>query len=182
MLVSHWQNVPVTTGYANILYQNTEIASKGVFDSSVREKNLDDANVLMAEPHLISQVNVSALDLDPKRDSAKLFKEQCPDCMEKFAKAALRAAYAGTLYCAIKEGKKDVFLTLPGCGSFKNDLSWVADIFEEFEHTILKSANLNITLVAVEVNGNLHTGKDAAAWDRIQKVAHRTGGAIVSKR
>jgi hypothetical protein len=184
--VGHWKNIPVTTGYANILYQSEGIKKEQNLNSAAREKNPDDANVYISHPHLISQVNVTALDLNQKRGiTTKLFKSQSPDNWkensEKLAKASLQAAYEGTLYCALAENKKNVFLTLVGAGSFENKLDWIADTLESLRtNNVIKHSGLNIHVVVVEINGHLQRKENIKAWKRIQSIATKTGGTITS--
>jgi hypothetical protein len=181
--LDHWKNVPVTTGYANVLFQSKGIEEVKNLNAAARAKNPDDANVLVSPPHLISQVNVSALDVNKNRGGTKtLFEKKCPDNwadnMDKLAQAAIRAAYEGTIYCALLDNKKDVFFTLVGCGSFENKLDWVADTLEYLQSKgIIKDSGLNIRIVAVEING--HFQKENA-WERLKNLATTTGGTISS--
>ena len=184
--VGHWKNIPVTTGYANILYQSEGIKKEQNLNAAAREKNPVDANVFITHPHLISQVNVTALDLNQKRGiTTNLFKSQSPknwkENSEKLARAALQAAYEGTLYCALLENKKNVFLTLVGAGSFENKLDWIADILESLQaNNIIKHSGLNISLVVVEVNGHLQLSENVNVWKRLQHLATTSGGTIKS--
>lgn len=172
-----WQNVPVTTGCSNVLYQSDTIAEAQAegkqFNASVRQKNSVDANTVVAQPCFISQINVSAVDLskDKKTKYIRGFGED--DVLAtKVAKAALKAAYEATIYGAIKTNSKKVFLTLVGCGAFQNKLEWVAEILDNLTDTI-KQSGLDITLVAMDANGHL-SEKQKKAWDVLQNIVTKT--------
>lgn len=182
--VDHWKNSPVTTGYANVLYQNEGIKKQQNLNGAAREKNPEDANVLTSPAHHISQVNVSALDVNKNRGKTQeLFSKKCGEnwanTMDKVAQAALRAAYEGTIYCALLDNKKDLFLTLVGGGSFENKLDWIADTLENLQD-IIKQSGLHITLVTVEINGHLQQPDNVNAWERLKNLATNSGGTITS--
>jgi hypothetical protein len=182
--VDHWSNVPVTTGYANVLYQNEGIKKVQNLNAAAREKNIEDANVLISPPHLISQVNVSALDVNKNRGKTQeLFAKKCGEnwanTMDKVAQAALRAAYEGTIYCALLDNKKNVFVTLVGGGSFENKLEWIVDTLDTLKD-VIKQSGLHISIVVVEINGHLEKPDNKDAWDKLQNLAKTTGGTISS--
>jgi hypothetical protein len=182
--VDHWSNVPVTSGYANVLYQNDGIKKVQNLNGAAREKNPEDANVLISHPHLISQVNVTALDVNKNRGKTQeLFVKKCGEnwanTMDKVAQAALRAAYEGTIYCALLDNKKDVFFTLVGGGSFENKLEWIVDTLDTLKETI-KQSGLNINIVVVEINGHLEQPDNSSAWAKLKNLATSTGGTITS--
>lgn len=182
--VDHWKNAPVTTGYANVLYQSEGIKKQQNLNAAAREKNIDDANVLISPAHFISQVNVAALDVNKNRGKTQvLFASKCGEnwanTMDKVAQAALRAAYEGTIYCALLDNKKDVFFTLVGGGSFENKLDWIVDTLTTLQDTI-KQSGLNINIVVVEINGHLQLPDNKSAWERLQNLALTTGGTISS--
>src|SRR4030095_6684205 len=182
--VDHWSNVPVTTGYANVLYQSEGIKKIQNLNAAAREKNIDDANTLISPPHLISQVNVAALDVNKNRGKTQqLFVTKCGEnwanTMDKVAQAALRAAYEGTIYCSLLDNKKNVFVTLVGGGSFENKLEWIVDTLDTLKN-IIKQSGLNITIVVVEINGHLDQRENKDAWKRLQNLASTTGGTITS--
>ena len=184
--VDHWTNAPVTTGYANVLYQSKGIEEQKNLNAVARAKNTEDANVLISPIHTISQVNVAAVDMNKNRNKtqelfAKKFgsNEAAVEPMLKVAKAALRAAYEGTIYCALVDGKKDVFLTLVGGGSFDNKLEWIVDTLATLKD-VIKQSGLNIHVVVVEINGHLEKPDNKDAWDNLQNLAQTTGGTISS--
>lgn len=184
--VDHWTNAPVTTGYANVLYQSEGIEREKNLNAAARAKNTEDANVLITPIHTISQVNVAAVDMNKNRNKtqelfAKKFgsNEAAAEPMLKIAKAALRAAYEGTIYCALVDGKKDVFLTLVGGGSFDNKLEWIVDTLTTLKDVIKKSG-LNINVVVVEINGHLEKPDNKDAWENLKNLALTTGGTISS--
>jgi hypothetical protein len=182
--VDHWKNVPVTTGFANILYQNEGLKKTQSLSAAAREKNIDDANELIIPPHLISQVNVSALDVNKNRGKTQeLFLKKCgdnwADTMDKVAKAALRAAYEGTIYCALLENKKNVFFTLVGGGSFENKFEWIVDTLVALQD-IIKQSGLNITVAASNSNGHLEKPENINALEQLKNLAKTTGGTISS--
>ncbi len=184
--LDHWKNAPVTTGYANVLYQSEGIKKMQNLNAAAREKNIEDANALVTPPHFISQVNVAALDVNKNRNKtqelfAKRFgdNEAAIEPMHKVAKAALRAAYEGTIYCALLDNKKDVFVTLVGGGSFDNKLEWIVDTLTALKD-VIKQSGLNITIVAVEINGHLQLPDNKDAWENLQNLALTTGGTINS--
>ncbi len=176
-----WQNIPVTTGTSNVLFQSRTIAdaakkSEPFFNSDARPQNRNDANMLVTEPCFISQVNVSAVDRS--EDKKKCIKGFGKDytLADKTAYAALKAAYEATVYAAVKEKKTKVFFTLVGCGAFKNKLEWVADVLDKLSGTITKSG-LDITLIAMDANGHLvETQKES--WNKIKDLATKTKGKI----
>ena len=172
--VSTWKNIPVTTGYANVIYQNANIKTQKAFDFKAREDNIKDANILLDHSHLIHQVNVATFDLDPNRPTIKVLGETHGATL---AQNALDMAYAAPLYYAINEEKNDVFLTLIGCGSFKNKLEWVAKSLEKIKK-LIHASGLNIRLIALEANNSYHEGDNADAWKRIEEVARASGGTI----
>jgi len=180
--VRFWDNVPVTTGPSNVLFQSQTIAKAAKankpFNSNVRTKNRDDANMLVTEPCFISQVNVSAVDLsrDKKTECIKGFGKEYA-LAEKTAQAALKAAYEATIYAAIKDQKTKVFLTLVGCGAFQNKLEWVADILGNMTG-IIKNSGLDITLVAMDADGHL-SEKQKDAWEKIKNITTKTNGTII---
>lgn len=182
--VDHWSHVPVTTGYANVLYQNEGITKAQNLNAAAREKNSEDANILISPAHLISQVNVAALDVNKNRGKTQeLFVKKCGEnwasTMDKVAQAALRAAYEGTIYCALLDNKKDLFFTLVGGGSFENKLDWIVDTLDTLADTI-KQSGLNISIVVVEINGHLQQPDNASAWERLKNLAINSGGTISS--
>lgn len=184
--VDHWTNAPVTTGYANVLYQSEGIAREQNLNALARAKNTEDANVLVSPIHTISQVNVAAVDMNKNRNKtqelfAKKFgsNEAAVEPMLKVAKAALRAAYEGTIYCALVDGKKDVFLTLVGGGSFDNKLEWIVDTLTALKD-VIKQSGLNINVVVVEINGHLEKPDNKDAWENLKNLALTTGGMINS--
>lgn len=174
---SCWTDVPVTTGYANVIYQSNNIRNTKQFNADARNKNADDSNILLDKSHTITHVNVTAIDLDEKRPTLKSLQAifgKDSLAIINLAKAALRAAYFAPIYHAVIQEREKVFLTLPGCGSFKNKLEWVAEILEELcEKNIINNSGLDITLVALEANGNL---ENDSAWERIEKIATKTRG------
>jgi len=179
--VAHWQNVPVTSGYANVLFQSQAIKEKKTFDATVREKNSQDENVFVKQPHYITQVNVTALDVNPSRSTAQLFNKQFqqdgPFYRELVAQAALRAAYEGTIRCAVAEGKKEIFLTLVGGGSFQNKLEWITESLEAIsKDNLLRKSGCKINLICLSIDGHLE--KDPA-WDNLQNIALRNNGRIL---
>ena len=184
--VDHWKNVPVTTGFANVLYQNEGLKKTQSLSAAAREKNIEDANVLIIPPHFISQVNVSAVDMNKNRNKtqelfAKEFgsNEAAVEPMIKVAKAALRAAYEGTIYCALLDGKKDVFLTLVGGGSFENKFEWIVDTLVALQD-IIKQSGLNITIAASNSKGHLENKENKDALEQLKKLVKTTGGTISS--
>lgn len=70
-----------------------------------------------------------------------------------FAKIMLKGMYEGTLKKAYLLGKRKVFLTLLGGGVFKNDMKWVAEVFEQ-EHLqqFIQDAGLEVNLIYRPVN------------------------------
>jgi hypothetical protein len=184
--LDHWKNAPVTTGYANVLYQSEGIKKVQNLNAAAREKNIEDANALISPAHFISQVNVTALDVNKNRNKTQdLFvkkfgnNEAAVESMHKVAKAALRAAYEGTIYCALLDNKKDVFVTLVGGGSFDNKLEWIVDTLTALKD-VIKQSGLNITVVAVEINGHLQNPDNKDAWENLQNLALTTGGTVSS--
>jgi hypothetical protein len=83
-----------------------------------------------------------------------------------FAKVVLRGMYEGTLKKAYLLGKKKVFLTLLGGGVFKNDMNWVAEIFEdESMRKFIKESGLEVNLI-------YRSKSDPAVLERFYRAAY----------
>lgn len=97
-------------------------------------------NLIVDQGKRVTLVHASAFDMR----NARSYNPN--DGIAQFARIALDGAYEGTVRAAIATGKKRVFLTIMGGGSFKNDVMWVFESIEKIRELIKKS-NLHVTLV-----------------------------------
>lgn len=120
---------------------------------------------------LISQVLVSAQDLNPKRNKHAATTEQ-----RTIAKVIQKIIYEGTLLAAYLGGDTGtkVILTLVGAGSFANDTSWIADAIERMQDFIIVSG-LDVRLVlrggGSSFDARMNTLKETIQTQRTQ-LAH----------
>lgn len=64
------------------------------------------------------------------------------------ARMLLKAAYAGTIYAAAQANTGKLYLTLVGCGAFKNELEWVLEALQERDITdVVKKSGLQVIIV-----------------------------------
>lgn len=91
----------------------------------------------------VNQVFASAVDLKRiwNRDGT------IDPAMEAFAKLCLKGAYLGTIYSAALYGKKKVYLTLMGGGSFVNDIRWINETFDEDLAQFIKKGGMEVILM-----------------------------------
>lgn len=119
-----------------------------------RIHNRDDANQLVlnqeTQPVGVHQVCSAALDLSVHGYNQSYSSSIAND--QKCAELILHAMYEGTIRAAVYCGTQDIFLTLVGCGAFKNNPLWVANAIERMMPFIM-SKNLRITITF------MHDGK-----------------------
>ncbi len=89
----------------------------------------------------ITQIFSSALNTTPFREKKSLNKN-----VRDLAKMLLNASYEGALYAAFGQKCKNLYLTLMGGGSFRNDISWIAHAIQRMKNFI-KYSGINVILV-----------------------------------
>jgi hypothetical protein len=175
---SNYHYAPVSTGYANVKFQTNNIKQYKSFDAQARYQNDIDANILLPNPCRITQANVSAIDMDEKRDTMITFRRiygtNSANVARKVALAAQIANIQAPILYANLNGIKEVIITPMGTGSFKNPMDGFIEAVVMSEE-IIKKSNCNVVLIAPQMNGSLTNNP---AWGRIEAVVKNTGGNV----
>jgi hypothetical protein len=133
MRVGIHADVPVVTGCGGDIKNNGP-------QQIIWNPNRQNQKVTLA---LVSAFNMAKLN---KFKNGHQFKPVNNNGGETFAKIALDAAYEGTIHAAIAKGKKRVFLTIMGGGSFRNDIAWIYESIAKIKD-LIRTSGLQVTLI-----------------------------------
>lgn len=175
---SNYHYAPVSTGYANVLFQSQNIEKYKSFDSQARHQNDIDANILLSNACWITQVNVSAIDMDEKRETMRTFKriygENALTTATKVALALQIANLQAPILYAKLTGIKEVIITPIGTGSFKNPMNNFIQAVVMSE-SMIRESDVDVKVIAPQMNGSLTNNP---IWRSVETVVKNTGGNI----
>jgi hypothetical protein len=181
--------VPVNNGYA-IFYGKTDIPPVDTkrFDQ-MKVAAHTDVVVNNKLDQTIHQIFTAGIDLNPWHNVGQ--HNHGKPGVEQIAKKQLQASYEGTIRAAVAEVEasrigrggqatttvqQKLYLTLVGCGVFKNNVEWVADAIDNPEIIqLIQNSGLEVVLIVYDGRSNIEV--DFVKFQsRMLRCVQQTGG------